>query len=76
VPRPEHAFPPRSADNRISEDGSVGEASTECGADAGDGIALGHSSWVTLALKPGRSELLCNLPGHYVAGMYGELDVT
>jgi uncharacterized cupredoxin-like copper-binding protein len=31
---------------------------------------------VTIALKPGRYELLCNLPGHYAAGMYGELDVT
>ncbi len=64
------------ADNRVSEDGSVGEASAECGAGAGEGIAPGDASWVTLALKPGRYELLCNLPGHYAAGMYGELDVT
>ena len=64
------------ADNRVSEDGSVGEASNECGAGAGEGIAPGDTSWVTLALKPGRYELVCNLPGHYAAGMYGELDVT
>ena len=30
---------------------------------------------MTLALKPGRYELVCNLPGHYAAGMHGELDV-
>jgi uncharacterized cupredoxin-like copper-binding protein len=64
------------ADNRVSEDGSLGEASNECGAGAGEGIAPGDASWVTLALKPGRYELVCNLPGHYAAGMYGELDVT
>jgi uncharacterized cupredoxin-like copper-binding protein len=64
------------ADNRVSEDGSVGEASKECGAGAGEGIAPGDASWVTLALQPGRYELACNLSGHYAAGMYGELDVT
>jgi len=31
---------------------------------------------VTMVLKPGRYEVLCNLPGHYAAGMYAELDVT
>jgi hypothetical protein len=45
-------------------------------AGAGEGIAPVDASWVTLALKPGRYELVCNLPGHYAAGMYGELDVT
>ena len=64
------------ADNRVSEDGSLGEASNTCGAGAGEGIAPGDASWVTLALKPGRYELVCNLPGHYAAGMYGELNVT
>ena len=63
-------------DNTVSEDGGVGEASNECGAGAGEGIAPGDASWVTLALKPGRYELVCNLPGHYAAGMYAELDFT
>jgi len=63
-------------DNRVSENGSVGEASADCGTGAGEGIAPGHASWVTLALKLGRYEVLCNLPGHYAAGMYSELDVT
>jgi uncharacterized cupredoxin-like copper-binding protein len=64
------------ADNRVSEDGSLGEASNDCAAGAGEGIAPEDASWVTMTLKPGRYELLCNLPGHYAAGMYAELDVT
>ena len=41
----------------------------------GDGIAPGTSSWVTLPLAPGRDELVCNLPGHYAAGMYAQITV-
>lgn len=62
-------------DDRVSEAGSLGEASRSCGAGAGSGIEPGATSWVTLHLKPGRYELVCNLPGHYRAGMYAELDV-
>ena len=64
------------ADKRVDETGSLGEASQTCGAGAGDGIAAGAASWVTLDLQRGRYELICNLPGHYAAGMYTELDVT
>lgn len=64
------------ADDRVSEAGSLGEASRSCGAGAGDGIAPGTAGWVTLELAPGRYELVCNLAGHYRAGMYAELDVT
>jgi uncharacterized cupredoxin-like copper-binding protein len=63
------------ADNRVAETGSVGEASRTCGADSGDGIDPGALGWVTLDLAPGRYELVCNLTGHYVAGMYTELTV-
>ncbi len=65
-----------SSDDRVSETGSVGEASTTCGAGAGEGITAGTQGWVTLDLKPGRYELVCNLEGHYAAGMHAELDVT
>ena len=64
------------ADNTVDEAGSVGEASNACGAGSGDGITAGTAGWVTLQLKPGRYELVCNLPGHYAAGMYTELDVS
>ncbi len=67
---------PIQNDGRIEEAGSVGEASKTCGAGSGDGIAPGASGWVTLNLSPGRYELVCNLPGHYAAGMYTQLTVT
>jgi uncharacterized cupredoxin-like copper-binding protein len=64
------------ADSRVDEAGSVGEASNNCGEGAGKGIRAGSSGWVTLDLAPGRYELVCNLPGHYAAGMYTELTVS
>lgn len=62
-------------DGQVDEAGSLGEASRGCGAGAGDGIAPGEVGWLTLALGPGRYELVCNLPGHYAAGMYTQLEV-
>ena len=62
-------------DTAVSEAGSLGEASATCGAGHGDGITPDAASWVTLTLRPGRYELICNLPGHYARGMYTELDV-
>ncbi len=67
---------PIASDGRVGEDGSLGEASNTCAADDGDGIAAGSYGWTTLTLEPGRYEIVCNLPGHYAAGMYAELDVT
>ena len=63
-------------DNRVDETGSLGEASKTCGSGAGDGIDPGAVGWVTLSLAPGNYELVCNLAGHYAAGMYAELTVT
>jgi uncharacterized cupredoxin-like copper-binding protein len=63
-------------DGTVAETGSLGEASDNCGANTGDGIAPGGASWTTVTLQPGRYELVCNVPGHYAAGMYAELDVT
>jgi uncharacterized cupredoxin-like copper-binding protein len=39
------------------------------------GIA-GTTGWTTTTLPPGHYELICNIAGHYGAGMYTELDVT
>jgi uncharacterized cupredoxin-like copper-binding protein len=64
------------ADDTVSELGSLGEASNNCGAGAGEGLQAGSAGWITLSLKPGRYELICNLAGHYAAGMYTELDIT
>jgi uncharacterized cupredoxin-like copper-binding protein len=63
------------SDGRVSEAGSLGEASSTCGEGTGEGIAPGAAAWVTLHLDPGRYELICNLPGHYATGMFTELEV-
>ena len=56
--------------------GTAAVRAVTCGAGAGDGIDPGSIGWVTLNLPPGTYELLCNLPGHYAAGMYTELTIT
>ena len=63
------------ADQKVDETGSLGEASRAGAAGAGDGVEPGTAGWVTLVLPAGRYELVCNLPGHYAAGMYAELTV-
>ena len=64
------------ADGKIDEAGSLGEASVSCGSGAGDGIQAGAVGWVTVTLKPGRYELVCNLTNHYANGMHHELLVN
>ena len=63
-------------DGRIDESGSLGEASTSCGAGAGQGISPGATSWVTVTLAPGHYELLCDEPWHYANGMFAGFTVT
>jgi Sulfocyanin (SoxE) domain len=60
--------------NQVDETGNLAEVSHSCGADAGDGILAGATAWTTVNLPPRRYELLCNIAGHYGAGMYAELD--
>ena len=84
LPLPQGQFPGQRVsgpDGKVDESGSLGEASRTCGADDGMdiapyGIAAGASGWTTITLPPGRYELICNIAGHYWAGMYTELDVT
>ncbi len=64
------------SDGKVDEAGSLGEASRSCGPGEGDGIASGSTGWTTMTLPAGRYELVCNIAGHYGAGMYAELDVT
>ena len=42
------------------------------GPGMGGGVRGGMT---TITLAPGRYELVCNLPGHYAAGMYTQLTV-
>ena len=63
------------ANGQVDESGSLGEATRSCGPDSGNGILPATTGWTTVTLTPGRYELLCNIAGHYGAGMYTELDV-
>lgn len=60
---------------RIDESASLGEVSYSCAAGAGDGLKPGATGWTTITLVPGRYELVCDIPGHYAAGAFAELDV-
>ena len=62
--------------NQVDESASLGHVEASCGADEGDGLVPGAVGWTTITLKPGRYELICNIAGHYWAGMYTELTVT
>jgi uncharacterized cupredoxin-like copper-binding protein len=53
--------------SRIGESGHVGEVE-----DVRPG---GGTKTLTLTLKPGHYSLVCNLPGHYMAGMRTDLTV-
>ena len=64
------------ADGRIDESGSLGEVSNNCASGRGEGILSGSRGWTTLTLAPGRYEFICNLPNHYLAGMYQEVVVN
>jgi len=50
----------------VSEEDSVGEIPE---------VPAGQSGSETFDLKPGKYAMVCNLPGHYDAGMYGSLTV-
>lgn len=65
------------ANDRVSEAAVIGEVSPLCGqATDIDGIAVGNVGRVSLRLNAGRYEIVCNLPGHYRAGMWALLNVV
>ena len=65
------------ANDRVGEKGVLGEVSPVCAQPSSvDGIVPGNVGRVTLDLRPGRYELVCNLPGHYRTGMWAVLDVA
>jgi len=58
---------PADAEGKVSETGSQGET--------GD-VEAGTSKTLTLKLDKGHYALICNIPGHYAAGMYADLTVS
>ena len=69
VANPDVQLPYDSDDQRVIEEkiDSLGET---------EEMQPGASRDLTLDLKPGTYLLLCNLPGHYAAGMWTVLTVT
>ncbi|CAB4897648.1 unannotated protein [freshwater metagenome] len=55
------------ADNKVSEDTTVGEVSE---------LDAGKTGTVTLDLKPGKYVLVCNIEKHYAQGMRAAFTVT
>jgi uncharacterized cupredoxin-like copper-binding protein len=49
-----------------NESGAVGEI---------DGVPAGQARTLTITLKPGHYSLICNLPGHYLAGQFADFYV-
>ena len=39
-------------------------------------LVISRSAALTLTMKPGKYVLYCNLPGHYMAGMWTVIDVA
>jgi len=64
------------ADDEVDESAALGHAARTCGEGDGNGIAPRAAGWTTISLPPGRYEVICNVPGHYLARMYAELNVT
>jgi uncharacterized cupredoxin-like copper-binding protein len=60
------------------KDGRVDEESDQITKvfDSGDNITPGTSKTFHAALSPGKYVIVCNLPGHYLAGMRTALTVT
>lgn len=68
---------PVGANDRVGETSVLGEVEPVCDQPGDvDGIAAGNVGRVTLRLQPGRYEIVCNLPGHYRAGMFATLVVV
>jgi uncharacterized cupredoxin-like copper-binding protein len=69
--KPANSLPQRG--NEVDEDGLEAHGSTDEGEiqDVGPGQTKNH----TFNLAPGTYAMICNVPGHYKAGMYGTLTV-
>jgi len=66
---PAQALPYIVADSKVDEDkaGDKGEVSE---------LDPGKSGTLTVALKPGKYILICNVAGHFMAGMWTPFEVT
>jgi uncharacterized cupredoxin-like copper-binding protein len=63
---------PLGSDGRVNEEADAVDKVF----DSGNNIGVGASQVFHTALVPGTYVLVCNLPGHYLAGMHAEFTVT
>ncbi|HEY5109645.1 MAG TPA: hypothetical protein VII96_08575 [Acidimicrobiales bacterium] len=63
------------SDGRADEFSSLGEASRSCGSGAGNGFKPDTRRWVTVSVRPGSHELLCDIPWHYAKRMFATIAV-
>jgi uncharacterized cupredoxin-like copper-binding protein len=66
---PSKPLPYIDKDNRVDEDKADGKGEVS-------ELDPGKSGSLTVTLEPGKYLLICNVPGHYVSGMWAEFDVT
>jgi uncharacterized cupredoxin-like copper-binding protein len=64
---------PTAADSGVDEE-KLDKVAEEIGEIAD--VEPGESGSATFDLTPGKYVMFCNLPGHYVQGMYGSVTVT
>jgi uncharacterized cupredoxin-like copper-binding protein len=59
---------------KTEKDGEVDEEAYSGPGEIPD-VEAGETGKTTLNLKPGKYAMICNVPGHYKAGMYGRVTV-
>jgi uncharacterized cupredoxin-like copper-binding protein len=62
---------PRGADGKVNEDSSQLDSVL----DSGSSLHPGEIRLLTTSLEPGHYVMVCNLPGHYNAGMHVDITV-
>ncbi len=62
---------PLSSDHRVNEDSK----DLESVLDSGSSLAPGETRVLSVSLDPGHYVMVCNLPGHYGAGMHVDVVV-
>jgi uncharacterized cupredoxin-like copper-binding protein len=62
------------ANLKTEKDGEVDEEAYSGPGEIPD-VEAGETGKTTLNLKPGTYAMICNVPGHYKAGMYGRVTV-
>jgi hypothetical protein len=69
------ALPERRATIWLPSGHVYGEVDEEAYTSPGEtpDVEAGATGKTTLSLKPGKFVMICNLPGHYKAGMYGSI---